>query len=173
MIKIACIGAPSTGKSTTAAELKKIVEKRNVVEYISAGQFLKSCGYGINEDGSKATGKACVLFHKISVATMDLIESNDIMVLPRTIIDPIAYDDIEVSEEDVKEYFSHIDFVFYFPIETKIEKREMRTDNEDFRSSIDVKLKELAAKYGIKWIELKGNPHEKAEKVKSLISEKE
>jgi tRNA uridine 5-carbamoylmethylation protein Kti12 len=52
MIKIACIGAPSTGKSTTAAELKKIVEKRNVVEYISAGQFLKSCGYGINEDGS-------------------------------------------------------------------------------------------------------------------------
>ena len=164
MIKIACIGAPSTGKSSTIDELKKL-SKKNVIEYISAGQFLKANGFSINEEGTEVTGKVCVFFHKLSMKTFDLLSSEDVVVLPRTIIDPIAYDDVPVSEEEVKEYFSTVDLIYYFPIEVDLVERENRTKSVEFQKRIDKKLLDLCEKYHIKYETLSGTPKEKAEKI--------
>ena len=170
MIKIAFIGAPSTGKSTTAEELRKI-SKKNVIEYISAGQTLKEYGYKINEDGTENTGKACIFFHKVSIKVLNLFSNyNDIVILPRTIIDPIAYDDVRVSEDDVKEYFKNIDYIYFLPIETPIEIRKNRTSNEEYREKIQEKLLNLIEKYNLNVKTLKGSPKEKAKSIFSNLN---
>lgn len=170
MIKIAFIGSPSTGKSSTADELRKI-SKRNVIEYISAGQTLKECGYEINEDGTENTGKACILFHKISIKVLNLFPNyKDIVILPRTIIDPIAYDNVKVSDEDVKEYFKNIDYIYFLPIETPIEIRKNRTSNEEYREKIQEKLLNLIKKYNLNVKTLKGTPEEKAKIIFSNLN---
>ena len=170
MKRIAFIGAPSTGKSTTAEELRKIVDIP-VIEYISAGQFLKANGFGINDAGTADTGKACIFFHKLSIATLDLLKdsSDSIVILPRTILDPVIYDDVPISEEEVRNYFDKVDRIFYLPIETELEKRKDRTESEDYRKMIDEKLLGVYKKYNIEFETLKGTPAEKAKKIKEVL----
>lgn len=148
-MRIALVGASSTGKSTVFEALKHELNTTNTLRFVDEStRTVARYGFPINESGTNLTQLAISSFH-----LEHLVDDNqNTTIYDRCYLDLVAYtrhlpgvsnevrNYIEDTWSRVYKAYTHY---FYFPIEFQSVEDGVRSVDENWRSTIDQEFRVL------------------------------
>ncbi|MFA7245014.1 MAG: ATP-binding protein [Candidatus Magasanikbacteria bacterium] len=158
-MKIAIIGAHSTGKTTLVNKLKHTLENLGK-KVIIIQELARHCPFPINE---KTTVDAQKWIMKNQISKENEIDHSDkILITDRATIDNFAYLHRVADEETSREYekiaFGHshtYDLIFKTQkLDITVENDGVRTTDDDFRNLIDNLINQFLEKNQVQFIPL-------------------
>jgi len=149
-MNIALCGTHSTGKTTLA---KLLIKRKRFFDYtllINTTRSMQKKGFKINKNQDK-NSQSFLLINKFN----ELI-SNRKYISDRSLVDGLAYaiinktytkNELLIIENLVNISTSIVDYIFYIPINTKLEKDGVRINSEKYRRKVDKQIKILGKEY--------------------------
>ena len=168
MIKrIALVGSSSTGKTTVYELLKNKLTGFDFVN--ESTRTVASYGFPINEHGTDLTQLAISSFH------LEALTSRKHLLLDRSYLDLVVYsetldllsstkDFLEATWSRVKDEYTHF---IYFPIEFDVVDDGVRSVNEKWRRTIDMRFKERLG--DIEHLTVNGSPMQRVEQILNYV----
>lgn len=148
-MRIALVGASSTGKSTVFEALKRDLNSANTLQFVDEStRTVARYGFPINESGTNLTQLAISSFHLEHL----LNDNKNVTIYDRCYLDLVAYTrHLPGVSKEVRNYIEDTwnrvskayTYYFYFPIEFQSVEDGVRSVNENWRSTIDQEFRIL------------------------------
>lgn len=158
-MKIAIIGAHSTGKTTLVQKLKERLENLGKKVMILR-EYARSCPFPINE-GSSIEAQKWIMHNQIAKEN-EVNHDGQFLITDRATVDNFAYLHRVADEDTSREYeeiaFSHgktYDFIFKtYKLDVKAVEDGIRTTDDEFRNLIDNLINHFLEKNQVEFIPL-------------------
>lgn len=173
--KVCFTGAQGTGKTTILRKMQELGYPiiTEVVRKLKAEQ-----GISINKDGDNHSQNL------VFKTYMDLFNTKPAFISDRGLTDVISYtkDGVEhgmvdgvvlfEQEELIRKFTAdHPDMIYiYFPIEFPVVADGVRSEDEEYRSSIDHHIHSRLEELGVDYLTVSGTPEERLEQILHYIS---
>lgn len=153
MLKIACIGAHGTGKTTLMSllEARLLLEGHTVTRVSSVTRDLKNLGIDFSETNNDLSQILSFSAHYIRLK--HFASEFDFLLSDRSVFDDLAYIrtdsrfDRDLGDRLTRWIFSSFsdfwDIVFYLPIKTEIEDDDVRSVKRSYQYAVDYQVQQL------------------------------
>ncbi len=160
-MKIAIAGAHGVGKTTFAKGLAKELNLNYIHDIVREEAMRK--GFVINEN----TPSEVQLWLVARQWELEKTTPED-WIADKSLLDYWVYGEIVLKDGNLKNIIKEIaqgnaqyDFVFYLPIEFRMELDGVRSDNLKFQKEVDRRYKKTLKEFGIEYIALSGSSEER------------
>ena len=160
-MRIAIAGSHGVGKTTFAKALAEKLGFTYIHDIVREEALEK--GFVINEN----TPSEVQLWLVSRQWELENTTPED-WVADKSMFDYLVYGEIVLKDEDVKKVLrdmikrtARYDFMFYLPIEFKMEMDGIRSEDLDFQKHVDSLYKKYLEEFGIKYILLSGSVEER------------
>lgn len=186
-MKIAFTGTHVTGKTTLLRDFEKYIQQefkgKLSFGYISGiARSIIQRGFPLNKDGNIYS---YVNYINDQLEAEKSIDDYDIFISDRTLLSPLAYATANQSlpRPFIPDYFikmmekiwlmekERYDLYIYFPIEFSMGLPDnIHPSDEEYRKLVDATIVEILNKFEVKYITMTGNPNERLDKLKNVLS---
>lgn len=154
-MKLGCMGAHGTGKSTfalrLAASLKDLSPDESVGVLLEA---VRSCPWPVNKQTTDEAQRW--IFHRQMIEELELSARNEIVICDRTILDPLAYSEraglgdlVDAYMPAALEWMETYDEIYFLRPNGIIAADGFRDTDPQFQKEIDAILERYVNAFGI------------------------
>ncbi|MDO8663481.1 MAG: ATP-binding protein [Candidatus Wildermuthbacteria bacterium] len=168
-MRIVIAGSHGTGKTTLAKALAKRLSLNYIPDIVREEAAPK--GFTINENTPMEVQMWLVSRQWELEKT-----TPENWIADKSLFDYFIYGGLVLKDKNVKGVIEDIvrrnakyDFVFYLPIEFKMERDGLRSSDSKFQEEIDRRFKECLAEFGVKYTVLSGSVEERVSQATNCI----